>query len=91
MSPSAAMSLRDSFGDRKIPVISRKITACVLCRKLKSLQMLLENDVSWKEKMEGRMSRLEQSIIQSTNQPPRITAGNAALWQQPLSIDNVLK
>ncbi|KAJ6019582.1 hypothetical protein N7522_001649 [Penicillium canescens] len=114
MQPSAAMDLRDSFGDRKIPDISRKITACVLCRKLKikchmnndkppcnrcksrglsctvnkSLQMLLENDVLWKEKMEGRMSRLEQSIIQSTNQPPRITAGNAAPWQQPLSIDN---
>lgn len=35
MSPSAAMALRDSFGDRKMPDISRKITACVLCRKLK--------------------------------------------------------
>ncbi|KAJ5112544.1 hypothetical protein N7532_000589 [Penicillium argentinense] len=32
---SAAMSLRESFGDRKIPEISRKITACVSCRKLK--------------------------------------------------------
>jgi hypothetical protein len=47
--------------------------------------------IRWEEKMEGRMSRLEQSIIQSTNQPPRITAGDAAPWQQPLSIDNVLK
>ncbi|KAF9252318.1 transcriptional regulator family: Fungal Specific TF [Penicillium roqueforti] len=35
MPPSAAMNLRNSFGDRKIPDISRKITACVLCRKLK--------------------------------------------------------
>ena len=35
MSPSAAMALRESFGDRKIPDISRRITACVLCRKLK--------------------------------------------------------
>ncbi|CZR58310.1 uncharacterized protein PAC_08202 [Phialocephala subalpina] len=32
---SAAMSLRDSFGDRKLPDISRKITACVACRKQK--------------------------------------------------------
>lgn len=29
------MELRESFGDRKIPQISRKITACVACRKLK--------------------------------------------------------
>ncbi|KAL5364404.1 hypothetical protein BJX96DRAFT_187757 [Aspergillus floccosus] len=36
MSPSAALSLRESFGDRKIPEISRKITACVACRKLKT-------------------------------------------------------
>ena len=34
-SESAAMALRESFGDRKIPEISRKITACVACRKLK--------------------------------------------------------
>lgn len=44
--------------------------------------------IRWKEKMEVRMSRLEQSIIQSTNQPPRITAGSAVPWQQPFSIDN---
>lgn len=31
---SAATALRESFGDR-IPDISRKITACVSCRKLK--------------------------------------------------------
>ncbi|KAL4891208.1 hypothetical protein BDV59DRAFT_194421 [Aspergillus ambiguus] len=37
MSPSsAALSLRESFGDRRIPDISRKITACVACRKLKT-------------------------------------------------------
>lgn len=73
-SPTAsAMALREFFGDRKPPEISRKITACVACRKLKikchmqdakppctrckrrdlactvnhSLQMLLENDVTW--------------------------------------------
>ncbi|KAK4499723.1 hypothetical protein PRZ48_007909 [Zasmidium cellare] len=32
---SAAIALRESFGDRKLPDISRKITACVTCRKLK--------------------------------------------------------
>lgn len=69
----AARTLRESFGDRKPIDISRKITACVSCRKQKvkcfmgeggappctrckkrgisctvnrSLQMLLENDVS---------------------------------------------
>ncbi|KAJ5311519.1 hypothetical protein N7476_007379 [Penicillium atrosanguineum] len=35
-SGAAAMALRESFGDRKIPEISRKITACVACRKLKN-------------------------------------------------------
>jgi hypothetical protein len=33
--PSAAAALRQSFGDRKLPDISRKITACVACRRLK--------------------------------------------------------
>jgi hypothetical protein len=28
-------ALRDSFGDRKPPDITRKITACVACRKQK--------------------------------------------------------
>lgn len=32
---SAATALREAFGDRKVPDITRKITACVLCRKLK--------------------------------------------------------
>jgi len=32
---TAAMQLRESFGDRKVPDISRKIKACVACRKLK--------------------------------------------------------
>ncbi|KAE9362621.1 hypothetical protein N431DRAFT_490384 [Stipitochalara longipes BDJ] len=32
---SAALSLRESFGDRKLPDITRKITACVACRKQK--------------------------------------------------------
>jgi hypothetical protein len=33
--PSAAAAIRQSFGDRKLPDISRKITACVACRRLK--------------------------------------------------------
>lgn len=32
---SSALALREAFGDRKPPDISRKITACVACRKLK--------------------------------------------------------
>ncbi|CAK7218501.1 hypothetical protein SEUCBS140593_003568 [Sporothrix eucalyptigena] len=36
LSPAAsALALREFFGDRKPPEISRKITACVACRKLK--------------------------------------------------------
>ncbi|KAJ5601510.1 hypothetical protein N7510_011044 [Penicillium lagena] len=42
------------------------------CTVNKSLQMLLENDVSWKEKMEGRMGQLEQALRQSTNQPSTV-------------------
>ena len=34
-SNTPAMALRDSFGDRRIPDISRKVTACVACRKQK--------------------------------------------------------
>lgn len=33
--PSAAAALRESFGDRRPPDISRKITACMSCWKLK--------------------------------------------------------
>lgn len=33
--PSPVSALRDTFGDRKPPEISRKITACVACRKQK--------------------------------------------------------
>jgi hypothetical protein len=88
------------------PPCNRCKSRGLACTVNKSLQMLLENDVSyvflmsasyveilikttrWKEKMEGRMSRLEQSIIQSTNPSPRVTTGNAVLYQQPLSLDN---
>ncbi|RFU23914.1 hypothetical protein B7463_g12426, partial [Scytalidium lignicola] len=96
---SAAMALRDSFGDRRVPDISRKITACVACRKQKikchmnglnppctrckarglsctvnkSLQMLLENDVEWKENMEQRLRKLEEACRQGTNQQDHFT------------------
>ena len=48
MAPSsAATALRESFGDRKIPDITRKITACVACRKLKvRLLLWCERDYS---------------------------------------------
>ncbi|RVX67866.1 hypothetical protein B0A52_08471 [Exophiala mesophila] len=85
----AARALRESFGDRKPIDISRKITACVACRKQKvkcfmgtdgsppctrckkrgisctvnrSLQMLLENDVSWKSTVEKKLQVLEDSV-----------------------------
>ncbi len=41
---SAAIALRESFGDRRPPDISRKITACVACRKLK-VSFLIESCV----------------------------------------------
>lgn len=85
---TAAATLRDTFGDRKIPDISRKITACVACRKLKikcvitdaeepcarckqrglsctvnrSLQMLLEGDAEWKERIEWRIDEIETRL-----------------------------
>ena len=80
--------LRKHFGDRKLPDISRKITACVACRKQKSkcnmqdglppcarckkrglsctvnrsLQMLLESDVGWKNAIVQRLTNLETSM-----------------------------
>ena len=35
LSPLGAEALRESFGDPKPPDITRKITACVACRKQK--------------------------------------------------------
>ncbi|KJK74958.1 hypothetical protein H634G_09792 [Metarhizium anisopliae BRIP 53293] len=81
-------ALRESFGDGKPPEISRKITACVACRRQKikchmtngkapcarckkrslpctvnrSLQMLLEDDISWKQAVGQRVQRLEHAI-----------------------------
>jgi hypothetical protein len=87
VSSSSVQALRDSFGDRHID-ISRKITACVACRKQKikchmgdgtppctrcrkrglsctvnrSLQMLLESDVTWKESIEEKLLTLERQV-----------------------------
>ncbi|CAK7201812.1 hypothetical protein SEUCBS139899_004527 [Sporothrix eucalyptigena] len=94
LSPAAsALALREFFGDRKPPEISRKITACVACRKLKikcsmpdskppctrckrrdlsctvnhSLQMLLENDVTWKRTIEQKLQLMEEQISKITD------------------------
>ncbi|OQE30351.1 hypothetical protein PENFLA_c003G02789 [Penicillium flavigenum] len=87
-SPPAVSALRESFGDRKPPDITRKITACVACRKQKvkchmregqmpcsrckkrglpcsvnrSLQTLLEDDVTWKGAVVQKMRRLEEAV-----------------------------
>ncbi|KUJ10169.1 uncharacterized protein LY89DRAFT_701095 [Mollisia scopiformis] len=77
-------ALRDEYGDPKPAEISRKVTACVSCRKhkvkcdlqnsgvpctrcrkrglscavKKSLQMLLEDDATWKGRIEEEVARL---------------------------------
>ncbi|CAI7564865.1 unnamed protein product [Penicillium pancosmium] len=89
-SPLEVNALRDSFGDRKPPDITRKITACVACRKQKvkchmrdgqvpcsrckkrglpcavnrSLQTLLEQDVTWKGAVVQKIKRLEDAIAE---------------------------
>ncbi|KAG8407456.1 hypothetical protein J3459_018488 [Metarhizium acridum] len=84
--PPGVAALRESFGDGKPPEISRKITACVACRRQKchmtngkapctrckkrslpctvnrSLQMLLEDDISWKQAIGQKVQRLEHAI-----------------------------
>ncbi|KAJ5748742.1 uncharacterized protein N7511_010438 [Penicillium nucicola] len=92
-SPPAVSALRESFGDRKPPDITRKITACVACRKQKvkchmregqmpcsrckkrglscsvnrSLQTLLEEDVTWKGAVVQKMRRLEEAVASIAN------------------------
>ncbi|CAI6331898.1 unnamed protein product [Periconia digitata] len=86
---SAAVRFRNAYGDRKPPDITRRITACVACRKLKikchmtnskppctrcksrglpctvnkSIQMILEDDLTWKDSMEKRVKALEQLLV----------------------------
>ena len=88
MEGETSNTLREHFGDRKLPDISRKITACVACRKQKikchmldglppcarckkrglsctvnkSLQMLLESDVDWKNAIVQRLTNLEAAM-----------------------------
>ncbi|KGO70008.1 Transcription factor, fungi [Penicillium expansum] len=50
--------------------------------------MLLENDASWKEQLEDRISKLEESITQNTTQPLRIASGIVAPPQR-LSFNSV--
>lgn len=45
-SPPAVSALRESFGDRKPPDITRKITACVACRKQKVSFTAGDNEAS---------------------------------------------
>jgi hypothetical protein len=42
--PPAVSALRESFGDRKPPDITRKITACVACRKQKVSRVFKSTD-----------------------------------------------
>ena len=89
MEGQSSRALREHFGDRKPPDISRKITACVACRKQKtkcnmpdglapcarcklrnlsctvnrSLQMLLESDVDWKNAVTQRLTNLETAMV----------------------------
>lgn len=131
-SSRSAMALREAFGDRKLPEITRKITACVACRKLKvplsplvpfvpstistnpisqikchmkenkppctrclsrnlscsvnkSLQMLLEDDATWKDDVERRLELLESSIAQRpTDASPNTLSANTRGLRQIL-------
>ncbi|KAF8847304.1 hypothetical protein BDZ45DRAFT_607665 [Acephala macrosclerotiorum] len=82
--PQRLNAFREEYGDPRPPQISRKITACVSCRKhkvkcdlqnsgvpctrckkrglscavKKSLQMLLEDDATWKDRVDAEVGRL---------------------------------
>ncbi|KAK7226763.1 hypothetical protein V2G26_014766 [Clonostachys chloroleuca] len=105
--PLGPDALRASFGDRKIDV-SRKITACVACRKQKikchmpdasvpcgrckkrglpctvnrSLQMLLEDDASWKQTVTRKITALEE-FMESAREQLNTRAGESAQEKQP--------
>ncbi|KPI41979.1 Transcriptional activator of proteases prtT [Cyphellophora attinorum] len=83
---SAAIALKEACSTQRTPEITRKITACVACRKLKikcymddarppckrckgrglsctvnkSIQMILDSDIAWKEELEQRVADLER-------------------------------
>ena len=63
---SAAMTLRESFGDRKIPDISRKITACVSCRKLK----VRRSFIGLEQNLELTLMGVKIKCHMNNDQPP---------------------
>ncbi|KAK9454616.1 hypothetical protein V1511DRAFT_401908 [Dipodascopsis uninucleata] len=67
--PSSVTALRESFGDRKIPEISRKVRACVACRKQKiKCHMSNENPPCARCKSRGlpcTVNRSLQMILES--------------------------
>ncbi|CZR68275.1 uncharacterized protein PAC_18174 [Phialocephala subalpina] len=86
--PQHLNAFREEYGDPRPPEISRKITACVSCRKhkvkcdlqnagvpctrckkrglscavKKSLQMLLEDDATWKDRIDAEVGRLASGM-----------------------------
>ncbi|RLL96985.1 hypothetical protein CFD26_101531 [Aspergillus turcosus] len=63
-SPPAVSALRDTFGDRKPPNITRKITACVACRKQKVVVHLNLNKNSAHEAGQMPYARCLQMILE---------------------------
>ncbi|CAK7201926.1 hypothetical protein SEUCBS139899_004642 [Sporothrix eucalyptigena] len=59
---SPVLALRAAFGDRKPPDISRKITACVACRKQKIKCHMVDGQAPWKYAMEKKMRQLEAIV-----------------------------
>ncbi|OQD95525.1 hypothetical protein PENSOL_c020G06296 [Penicillium solitum] len=88
MPQSAAMNLRNSFGDRKIPDISRKITACVLCRKLKIKCHMNDNNPPCNRcKVRGLACSVNKSLQMLLENDASIAWGNAPP-AQPVSFNN---
>ncbi|KAF5009678.1 hypothetical protein FDECE_4124 [Fusarium decemcellulare] len=81
---SAIRALRNTFGDTKPPDISRKITACVACRKQK---MLLESDVVWKQSLEIKVQKLQDAIQTIVNHTTGLPAELIQQFQ-PTHIDD---
>ncbi|KAJ5759095.1 hypothetical protein N7520_006251 [Penicillium odoratum] len=67
-SPPALNALRESFGDRKPPDITRKITACVACRKQKIKCHMRDGQAPCSRcAMVHKIRRLEEAIAQIAN------------------------
>ena len=65
--PPPAELLRESFGDRRPPDITRKITACVACRKQKVSKLEILDMVD-SEKMKANIQKIKCHMQNS--QPP---------------------